>query len=66
MVDDPWEETNLISSDQAEHVAARKRLEEVVAKFPKQDGRPRYDPLPPQPWDISREANEKMWNREGR
>lgn len=66
LVDDPWEETNLISSDQAEHVAARKRLEEVVAKFPKQDGRPRYDPLPPQPWDISREANEKMWNREGR
>jgi arylsulfatase A-like enzyme len=66
LIDDPWEETNLIASEQAEHIAAREQLEEVVAKFPKQDGRPRYDPLPPRPWDISREANEKMWNRERR
>ncbi len=66
LIDEPWEETNLIRSDQAEHIAARTRLEKVVTQFPNQDGRPRYDPLPPQPWDISREANEKMWNRERR
>ena len=66
LIDDPWEENNLIASDAAEHVSARERLEKVVARFPHQDGRPRYDPLPPRPWDISREANEKMWNRKRR
>ena len=60
---DPGEQVNLIGSDRPEHVAARRRLEAVVETFPRQDGRPRYDPLPPRPWDISREANEKMWKR---
>ena len=61
--ENPWEERNLIDSTAAEHVAARRKLEAVLAGFPKQDGRPRYDPLPPQPWDLSREANERMWRR---
>jgi len=61
--EDPWEELNLIDSGEAEHVAAREKFDAVLGKFPKQDGRPRYDPLPPQSWDISREANETMWKR---
>ena len=61
--EDPWEETNLIDSKVAEHVAAREKLEAVVAGFPAQDGRPRYDALPPQPWDLSREASARMWQR---
>ena len=63
---DPGEQNNLINSSKPEHLAAKKRLSAVVEGFPKTDGRPRYDPLPPQPWDITREANEKMWNRPAR
>ena len=61
--EDPWEERNLIDSTAAEHVAAGRKLEAALAGFPQHDGRPRYDPLPPQPWDLSREANERMWKR---
>ena len=61
---DPAELNNLIDSTQPEHLAARRKLAAVVDGFPRTDGRPRYDPLPPQPWDISREKNERMWKRE--
>ena len=64
--EDPGEENNLIHSSKPDHVAARERLSAVVETFPKVDGRRRYDVLPPQPWDITREANEKMWNRQRR
>ena len=57
---DPGEERNLIASKAPEHVAALAKLSAVVETFPKQDARPRYDPLPAQPWDISRQANAKM------
>ena len=56
---DPAEETNLIDSDKAVHVAARERLAAVVEGFPSKDGRPRYDPLPPQPWDLTVEESEE-------
>ncbi len=48
---DPDEKENLIESSDPAALAARKRLEAVVASFPKKDAWPRYDPLPPQPWD---------------
>lgn len=51
LIADPGESNNLIDSQQPEVVAARKRLEDVVATFPARDGRPRYDPTPPQAWD---------------
>jgi len=53
--EDPAEQRNLIGSAQPEHRAALARLSAVVAGFPRQDARPRYDPLPPQPWDITPE-----------
>ena len=56
---DPGEETNLLGSADAGHVAARERLAAVVEGFPGKDGRPRYDPLPPQPWDLTVEESEK-------
>ncbi len=57
---DPAEEKNLIDSDDGLHVAARKRLAAVVEGFPRKDGRPRYDPLPPQAWDLTvAESEEK-------
>lgn len=53
---DPGEERNLIESQKAAHRAALARLSAVVAGFPEKDSRPRYDPTPPQPWDMTIEA----------
>ncbi len=61
--EDPTEQNNLIDSSRPEHVAAKTRLAAVVGSFPKSDARPKYDPLPPQPWDLSVEQNRKMWQR---
>jgi len=52
---DPGEEYNLISSRAPEDRAALAKLTAVVAQFPAKDGRPRYDPTAPQPWDITEE-----------
>ncbi len=51
LAEDPAETQNLIDSTDPAHRAALAELEAVVASFPKQDARPRYDPLAPQPWD---------------
>ena len=48
---DPAEANNLIDSTAPNLVAARKKLQAVAQSFPKKDGTPRYDPVPPQPWD---------------
>jgi arylsulfatase A-like enzyme len=48
---DPWEEHNLLESNDPEIRGARDRLLAIVATFPKQDAIPRYQPNPPQPWD---------------
>ncbi|MEQ8768792.1 MAG: sulfatase-like hydrolase/transferase [Planctomycetota bacterium] len=48
---DPAEETNLLGKDDPEAKAALQKLLAVAATFPKEDAHPRYDPLPPQPWD---------------
>lgn len=50
---DPGEARNLMASDLPEHVGALARLRAVVAGMPAKDARPRYSPLPPQPWDVS-------------
>ncbi|MHC4403862.1 MAG: sulfatase-like hydrolase/transferase [Planctomycetota bacterium] len=46
------EQVNLLDGTEPEVIAARKRLEAVIAACPKEDARPRYDPTPPQPWDV--------------
>ncbi len=63
---DPGEQRNLVEADDAALLAARKKLESVVAAFPKKDGSPRYDPTPAQSWDrkagagkVSRKAKKK-------
>ncbi len=48
---DPFEEDNLIDSDDPKIVAARKKLEAVIASCLEEDARPQYTPTPPQPWD---------------
>jgi len=58
LADDPAEERNLIYSETPEDRAALAKLSAVVAGFPRKDGRPRYDPTPAQPWDITRQELE--------
>lgn len=57
---DPGETTNILNSTDPKVIAARKKLEAVVATFPEQDARPKYDPTPPQPWDMTPEKMDKF------
>jgi len=56
---DPAETNNLIDSKAPNVIAARKKLEAVARSFPKKDGAPKYDPTPPQPWDVKPERFKK-------
>jgi len=61
---DPWEEQNLIDSNDPFARAAFKRLTAVAASFPQQDGPPLYEKNPPQKWDqkpgIPGQGNENL------
>ncbi len=48
---DPWEQTNLIESQEPAHVKARRKFQKVVDSMPAQDARPQYSPRPANPWD---------------
>jgi arylsulfatase A-like enzyme len=48
---DPWEEHNLIDSNQKDAREAKKELMKVIKQMPKADAAPRYDPNPAMPWD---------------
>ncbi|MEM7307231.1 MAG: sulfatase-like hydrolase/transferase [Planctomycetota bacterium] len=48
---DPTEEANLIEAAEGKAADALRLLTEAAAAFPSVDGLPRYDALPPQPWD---------------
>ena len=57
---DPGETRNLLASELPEHVAALRKLRAASETMPDKDARPRYDPLPPQPWDVTiEEMNRK-------
>jgi arylsulfatase A-like enzyme len=49
---DPWEETNLLNSDLAEHQAAIRKFQAVLDTLPDRDARPLYEPRAPNPWDM--------------
>jgi arylsulfatase A-like enzyme len=49
--EDPWEKTNLIDSDLAEHKAALQKFQTVLDSLPDKDARPLYEPRKPNPWD---------------
>ena len=51
LLNDPFEKTNLISSNQPDVTSAKERLMKVVNNFPKIDAHPKYDATPAQPWD---------------
>jgi len=48
---DPYEETNLLSSTDAEHTAALRKFQAVLDGLPTADARPQYEPRAANPWD---------------
>ena len=50
---DPGEATNLIGSESADAMEARRHLEEAAQSMPEKDAAPRYEPNPKQTWDLS-------------
>ena len=55
---DPGETENLLGSELPEHVAALGKLRRASETMPTRDARPKYDPLPPRPWDVTIEEME--------
>ena len=49
--EDPWEETNLIESENATHRRVLRKFQRLVDAMPDRDGRPRYTPRAANPWD---------------
>lgn len=64
--EDPDESHNLLESDKPEHKSALAKLSAVLDGMPEKDGRPRYDALPPQPWDKKPSAAGSKPKRERR
>jgi arylsulfatase A-like enzyme len=58
---DPLEENDLTGQETPEQLAARERLEAVVAEMPERDSDPRYLPNPPQPWDRKVTVESLIW-----
>ena len=59
---DPGEEQNLLGSKSLIHVFALQKLRAALATMPERDGRPKYDPVPAQPWDRKYEPEKKPAN----
>ncbi|QDU97662.1 sulfatase-like hydrolase/transferase [Lignipirellula cremea] len=51
LIGDPWEEQNLIDSQDPAAMAALQRLTRAAATFPETDAAPIYEKNPPQKWD---------------
>jgi len=51
---DPWEEKNLVTSQEPAHLQARRKFQAVVDSMPARDARPQYHPRPSQPWERRR------------
>ena len=52
LTEDPWEKTNLLNSDSAEHTKAIVKFQKVIDSLPDKDARPLYEPRAANPWDI--------------
>jgi len=53
---DPWEKTNLLDSELAEHKAAMQKFQSVVDALPDQDATPFYEPRAANAWDRKEQA----------
>ena len=57
--EDPWEKTNLVDSDKAEHKQAKEKLGKVLAGMPEKDARPVYEDRAANAWDRKPKAAKK-------
>lgn len=49
--EDPWEKTNLLSSNLPKHKKALQKFQTVLDSLPEKDARPLYEPRAPNSWD---------------
>lgn len=63
LLNDPWEEKNVIASHDPTAVAALGALSRPLSQFPQRDRDPIYRPLPAQPWDVSIGAESQVWKK---
>ena len=54
LMEDPWEQTNLIDSTEEAHKKAIRKFEGVLASVPDKDARPLYTPRAKNPWDLKK------------
>jgi len=66
LVADPYEETNLIASTDAAHVAALRKFQDVLDHLPAADARPQYEPRAANPWDRKPGAGKSKVTKKGR
>lgn len=59
LLQDPGETSNLLGNAGTEQIGALRKLRAVADTLPERDGRPRYDALPPQPWDVTIEQMQR-------
>lgn len=52
LIEDPWEETNLIDSPKKEDRTALAKFRKVVDSLPNRDARPLYEPRSANAWDL--------------
>lgn len=55
LIEDPWEETNLIDSPKSEDREALSKFRKIVDSLPDRDARPLYEPRPANAWDLKLE-----------
>jgi arylsulfatase A-like enzyme len=64
LMSDPQELTNLLDSlGTGQRLESLNQLMEVVAKLPKSDQDPIYQPNPAQPWDVPVTAESQVWKK---
>jgi len=63
LLNDPWEEKNVMASSDSSAVAALVSLSRPLSQFPLRDRDPIYRPLPAQPWDVPISAKRQVWKK---
>jgi len=63
LLNDPWEEKNVMASSDSAAVAALVSLSRPLSQFPLRDRDPIYRPLPAQPWDVPISAKRQVWKK---
>lgn len=63
MINDPYEEINLINSNHKKVLKVLRKFRKIVSKFPDKDNDPQYTPLGPQEWDKKVTHKSQIWKK---